>query len=453
MMIEPMPTRMEEGLTSDPLDQTVWEESFPSFPPQHTSTHPITMNTTISSNDAATDVWKWSCINNRLTIGSDITSTNGLSDQSQPTWNGTEFTQTYLDTNSFHSYPSSTTITSDMEPVINTLCIPYTTDNEEELLLGGVTSNYNRSGEETLMPTCYPNTSEPMLGPSLDGSWDSSLLQLLTEVPATEIESTLTNIYSRYHRVNHELEPTDQVAVATVASIASWESLLSERVPITLEELMRGIDRMVEDNNEGDNEIEMPMQDDLDNLCAGQTTYELQSSQSTKLTMAQSTTPFQPTTTMIMGTTVREEEGDDEEENGDSVDEDVDADDEGVEWTDDACQHRTEGGVMFYENGQWTAMAYKEGLERARRNLREEFDLKEAYSLGKLIRRSKKVSRLASQYLGRHYKTLATSVYQLYRGYKGQWDLTLGPKDYVRMTRKERSRRRQGLYAQKLSSE
>src|SRR6185436_493904 len=114
--------------------------------------------------------------------------------------------------------PSSTNITSDMEPVTNTPCIPSIINYEEELSLGGVTSNYRRSGEEISMPTCYPNTSEAMPGTSLDGSWDSSLLQLLTETQTTEMQSIPTNIYSRYHRVDHESDPMEQVAPAPAAS-------------------------------------------------------------------------------------------------------------------------------------------------------------------------------------------------------------------------------------------
>ncbi|CAG8679894.1 6899_t:CDS:1, partial [Paraglomus brasilianum] len=82
-------------------------------------------------------------------------------------------------------------------------------------------------------------------------------------------------------------------------------------------------------------------------------------------------------------------------------------------------------------------MTWEEGFKRAKQNLKEEFDLAEAYSLGKvIINGNKKNSKLASQYLGKWWKRIVIAVYELNKDNEADLE-KLSPTTYYHISRKE----------------
>lgn len=423
---EPKQTMMENESI---IDTTMTrEDSSLCSPLQPTSIQHTTTTTTTSSNESATDVWRWLCSSSESTIGSETISTNGSADLSQQTWSGMPNTQTYLGTNLYPSYPSSTPITLPTEHVTSTPYIPYTTNEEEESLRDGAIWNYRKSGEETSTPTCYLSEGDVQHGVSPGGLWVYPLSLLSDRTPKPETILTPIDTYLRCHRVNHEQGSEEEAEIAALT--ASWEYLVHDMTIPTEEELDARWDAIRED---GDGETESLMQDAQDDKCDGQTTYEHQSSPS----MSPYHTHPPDLSLAIAAMTVRDE-------NEDAVEEE-ESEDEGVEWTSNAWKERTGRGLTFCVEGRQIRMTYQEGFEQAKRSLQRQFDLNEAYALGRLIKNNKQTASLAKLHLGTYYARIAIAVYKLYRGHKGEWDNTLTLRDYYYMNASQINHRRQQL--------
>ena len=127
--------------------------------------------------------------------------------------------------------------------------------------------------------------------------------------------------------------------------------------------------------------------------------------------------------------------------------------------------HKPTTTLLLHNNRQHHTIPYhiihtfnttwKEGFERARRNLSSNFDVPEAYSLGKLIGEGKRsVAQLAFKHLGRYYRKVVKTVYLLHKGCEGQWETSLTPRVCYNMPTTEAHRRNKEKHlAQKISSE
>src|SRR6185369_10522092 len=413
------PTRTERTLISE--SSRISEEYSPFFQPPPTSTPYTTMTTITSSSENATDASRPYSINDRLIYGNEETSMNGWEGQLLPIWTGIENTQTYPDMNSYHLSHSSMNITSRTAPVTSMPLTPSITEYAEESWLDGATPSCSPCGGEILTPTCYHKENEDALGPLQGGLWDSTSSPL--PAPNDLLETTLipTDTCSRYHRVNHEW--VSQTEIETEAEVAS--PVVYEGPMLTQEDIELAIREMAgEGDNGGEETIELLLQDDLEDPCDGQRTSICPQTPvpTTMTTDHRHPRELSPTITTTV-TTV--------EEGGSEM---------GVlEWSSVTLGEENSTELTWNARGRKTTTMWKEGFERARRNLSSNFNIPEAYSLGKLIVEDERqqVSQFALKYLGEYYRRIVKKVYLLHKGCEGQWETSLKPRAYYRLPTKE----------------
>jgi len=313
-------------------------------------------------------------------------------------------------------------ITSHTAPVTNTQYIPYITDREEESWLGGVIPNYNPCGDETSMPIGFHRRREDEPGNSPDGLWDLTLLPSSAPINHLDKPLTLTDTYSRCHRVSHEW--VSQVGAATEATLA--DSVVDIGQMLTQEDIELAIRQMTgEDVDGGEGETELQLQDDQVDPCDGQKT----STRPQTPVMTATTDPLHlhAPLPMTMNTIAEEEEAESEKEELD------------IAWSSIALKEDNGTKLTWNRKGRRFNATWKEGFERARRNLSSNFNIPDAYSLGKLIveGEERQVYQSVLKYLGEYYRKVVIRVYQLHEGCEGQWETTLKPRDYYRLPMKE----------------
>src|SRR6185312_9021129 len=400
------------------LDNTrSWEDSFPSSPPLNTTIRYTTPITTTLSNEETTRELSVSSIRNRSTIGRVDTSRNGSDEASVQTWSTMPPGQAYLDMNLYHLFPSLTETTLDTGCAPSTGCTPYTTTVEEEWLPDIAWWNSSPSGEETTTVLTTQSDAEERLGSLPDGLWASNLYPSSEPIQRTETASTQTSTYLRHRRASQELvvnpaavvvvpEATTTTTTTEAAAVVESDPLLMEYdglIP-TEEELKADIDQLVGIGCA--EEIELPEEEDQDDQCDGQRTCTLVQNHTTAQEKSQSLTIPQTTT----NTTVEEEETEGEGSVvGSGNIEELEVEPMELEkWENSGVE------LVNKRGGSRIKMTWEEGFKRAKRNLKKEFDLAEAYSLGKVIvNGNKKNSKLALQYLGKWWKRVVIAVYKL----------------------------------------
>jgi len=160
-------------------------------------------------------------------------------------------------------------ITSPTVPVMNMQYIPYITDSEEETWLSGAIPNYNLCGDETSTLIGFHRRREDEPGNSPDGLWDSTSLPSSAPTNHSNKPLTLTDTYSRCHRVSHEW--VSQVGAAMEATLA--DSVVDIGQMLTQEDIELAIRQMTgEDVDGGEGETELQLQDDQVDPCGGQKT-------------------------------------------------------------------------------------------------------------------------------------------------------------------------------------
>ncbi|CAG8663650.1 2304_t:CDS:2, partial [Paraglomus brasilianum] len=392
-----------------------WEDSFPSSPPPNTIIKYTTPITTTSLNEGTTRELSVSSIRNRSTIGRVDTSRNGSDEALAQTWSTMPPGQAYLDMNLYHLFPSLTETTLDTGCAPSTGCTPYTTTVEEEWLPDIAWWNSNPSGEETMTVLTTQSDAEERLGSLPDGLWASNLYPSSEPIQHTETASTPTSTYLRHRRASQE--PVSDPL------LMEYDGLIP-----TEEELRADIDQLVGIGCA--EETELPEEEDQEDQCDGQRTCTLVQNHTTALEKSQSLTIPQTTT----NTTVEEEETEGE---GSVVGrEDV----EELEVEPMELEKWENSGVELVNKrgGSRSKMTWEEGFKRAKRNLKKEFDLAEAYSLGKVIvNGNKKNSKLALQYLGKWWKRVVIAVYKLNKDNEADLE-ELSPTTYYHMSRQER---------------
>jgi len=287
--------------------------------------------------------------------------------------------------------------------------------------------------------------AEERLGSLPDGLWASNLYPSSEPIQRIETASTQIPTYLRHRRASQEfvVNPAAAVVVpATTTTTTTEAAAVVESDPLlmeydglipTEEELKADIDQLVGIGCA--EEIELPEEEDQDDQCDGQRTCTPVQNHTTVLEKSQSLTIPQMTT----NTTVEEEETEGEGSVvGSGNIEELEVEPMELEkWENSGVE------LVNKRGGSRIKMTWEEGFKRAKRNLKKEFDLAEAYSLGKVIvNGNKKNSKLALQYLGKWWKRVVIAVYKLNKDNEADLE-ELSPTTYYHMSRQERKWRKQ----------
>jgi len=245
----------------------------------------------------------------------------------------------------------------------------------------------------------------------------------------------------RHRRASQEFVevPTEVVvaaapATATVAAAAELDLLQGEYSGLVIpteEEIRAEVDEMVGKYKGCEGKIELPEEEDQDDRCDGQRTY-IPVPNPTKV---REKSQYQTIRQTITNTgTIAEKRGSESE--GSVVESESEEESE-VERMEIVVWESNGLELSSRKGKEKNRMTWEEGFERAKQSMKREFDLAEAYSLGKVIVNGKKsVGQLALKYLGRYWKRVAIMVYELNKD--NETDLeALGSTVYYRMTKAE----------------